>query len=489
MTFFPDSKIIVSLGGLTITWYAVFVLSAAFLCYYLSIRTLKKWGYETGIFEDFFLYMLPIAFIGARLYYVLFEWEMYAKNPIRIFYIWEGGLAIHGGLIAGTIFGIWYFRKYRVDGLRILDAIFPNLLLAQALGRWGNFMNQEAFGGIVPESYYNGWPNFLKEQMYIAGDYRQPTFLYEGIGNIIGFILITCVYKKYGRKKRGDLAFAYVTWYGLVRFFVEGLRTDSLMIGNLRIAQIISIVFMLIGILGIIGVWDKVFKNVWPFTRQKPVVVFDLDGTLVDTQDLIFESFIHTFEKYKPGYILSEEELYSFLGPTLRQTFLRYFSEDKIDEIIAYYREFNHREHDTYVKEVPHVKEVLEYLKQEQYDIAVVSNKTEYAVRLGLKRFDMEKYFDVVLGCESIENPKPEPDGLLMACEKLNRGHDDLIYIGDAPSDIKATKRIAGYSVAFIMNKNRAEEMKKEKPCSILYDMLDLISLLKEEHEWSDNSI
>lgn len=489
MTFFPDTKIIVSFGGLSITWYAVLVLSAAFLTYFLSIRTLKKWGYKTELFEDFFLYMLPIAFIGARLYYVIFEWELYASNPIKIFYIWEGGLAIHGGLIAGTAFGVWYFHRYKVDGLRILDAIFPNLLVAQALGRWGNFMNQEAYGGIVSESYYQGWPSFIKDQMFINGEYRQPTFLYESVGNLIGFFLITFVYKKYGRKKRGDLAFAYIAWYGTVRFFVEGLRTDSLMIGSLRMAQIVSIIFVVVGVLGILGVWNKVFKNVWPFKRQQPVIVFDLDGTLVDTQELIFQSFIHTFKKYKPDYTLSEEELKSFLGPTLKQSFSRYFPENMCDELIAYYREFNHKEHDNYVKEVPHAKETLAYLKEQGYDLAVVSNKTEYAVRLGLHHFEMDQYFDVVLGCESIQNPKPDPEGLLKACEMLNRGHDDLIYIGDAVSDITATKRMGGYSVGFILDETRAEEMKNAKPCSILYDIKDLIPLLKERYEWSDNTI
>ena len=131
MEFFPDAKTLLSIGSLHVTWYAVLFLGGAFLAYGLSLRQLKKWGYKEELIENFFLMMFPIAIIGARLYYVIFEWNnIYIYDPIRIFYIWEGGLAIHGGIIAGVLFGIYYFRKHRCDGLRIADAIFPNVLLA-----------------------------------------------------------------------------------------------------------------------------------------------------------------------------------------------------------------------------------------------------------------------------------------------------------------------------------------------------------------------
>ena len=204
MQLFPDPKILLSIGDVHITWYAVLILTGALIAYALSLRTLKKWGYDSEILENFFVPMLLIAIVGARLYYVIFEWEQYAADPIRIFRIWEGGLAIHGGLIAGVAFGLWYFHRMKVDGLRVMDAIFPNILIAQALGRWGNFMNQEAFGRVVSESYYNGWPSFIKDQMYIGGQYREPTFLYESLANLLGFALITFVYRKHGRRKRGD---------------------------------------------------------------------------------------------------------------------------------------------------------------------------------------------------------------------------------------------------------------------------------------------
>ena len=198
MTFFPDMRTFVQIGNIHIYWYAILMVGGAFLTYYLSLRVFRKWGYQDIVFENFFLMMFPIAILGARAWYVIFEWEQYADNWIKIFYIWEGGLAIHGGLIAAIIFGWFYFRKHCIDGLRVADVALPYMMLAQVIGRWGNFLNQEAFGEIVPEAYFDHFPTFIKDQMYIYGHYHAPTFLYEGIGNLIGFILIVFVYRKHG---------------------------------------------------------------------------------------------------------------------------------------------------------------------------------------------------------------------------------------------------------------------------------------------------
>lgn len=489
MEFFPNMRTVLSIGNVTITWYALIILTGAFVAYYLTLRQTRKWGYKDEVFENFFLWLLPIAFLGARIYYVIFEWELYVNHPISALYIWEGGLAIHGGIIAGVIFGYFYFRHYKINGLHIADAIFPNLMIAQAIGRWGNFMNQEAYGQVVDASFYEGWPNFIKEGMLINGAYRQPTFLFESVGNIIGFCLIQFVYRKHGRRKRGDLAFAYLAWYGMVRFFVEGMRTDSLMLGPIRVAQLISLLGVLLGVLGILGVFDRLFKKVWPFRKEKPAVIFDLDGTLVDTKALIYASFQHTFKKYKPEYVLSDEELASFLGPTLKTTFQRYFDEDQIDEIIAYYRSYNHEHHDQLVQEFPNVKKTLTYLKEEGYPMAVMSNKLGDTVKMGLKRFGYDQYFDVVLGSEEIEAPKPSPSGILKACELLHVGHDDVIYIGDAITDIEACKRMGAFSVAFVPEEEKAEKMRKTNPCVMIKDMKELVDIVKEEQEWNDVTI
>lgn len=491
MQFFPDIQTVLSIGSLRVTWYAIFVLSGAFLAYYLSLRQFRKWGYKDEVFENFFLMMLPISIIGARIYYVIFEWQLYVQDPITIVYIWRGGLAIHGGIIAATIFGYFYFKRHRIDALRVADVIFPNVMLAQAIGRWGNFMNQEAYGQVVSEGFYRFFPTFIKDHMLIDGAYRQPTFLFESVGNIIGFVLITFIYRKFGRKKRGDLAWAYLMWYGMVRFLVEGMRTDALMIGSLRVAQVISLLLVVIGALGIFGLWNSLGKKHWPFRKEKPVILFDFDGTLVDTKDLVYASFTHTFAKYLPDHKLTQSELQSFLGPTLQETFSTYFKIDKREEVIAYYREWEldptHQK--KYIKETPHVKETLQYLCDHHYDLGIVSNRRQDSVVKVLERFELLPYVEVIVGSEDVEKPKPHSMGLLKACELLHRSHDDIVYIGDTPSDIKTCKHMGAFSVAFIPEDARANEMIKEKPCVYITNMKELIGIVKEEREWSDVTI
>lgn len=489
MDLFPNIKTVLSIGNLEITWYAVFILTGALLAYFFSIKTLKKWGYKSELLEDFFLYMLPIGIIGARLYYVIFEWEFYSNHPIKIFYIWEGGLAIHGGILAATAFGLWYFRNKAVDGLRILDAIFPNVLLAQAIGRWGNFMNQEAFGGIVNETYYNGWPAFIKNQMYIDGAYREPTFLYESILNLCGWILIRYVYRKYGRKKRGDLAYAYLCWYGIVRVWIESMRSDALMLGSLKMAQVISVFGIFVGVAGILGIWDRLFQNIWPFHRQKPILLFDLDGTLLDSERLIFSSFRYTFQKLKPDFSLTDEILHSFMGPTLHETMTKYFDATEVEHAIQIYRTHNMSNHDAYVSLFPHVKEVLQALKDQGYTIGIVSNKLKDAVERALNLFDIQTYFDVIVAGDDVEHPKPSAEGILKACELAFHNHDDIVFIGDSAADIQACKNVGAYSVAMVYNEINKQGIEKLDPCLILDDLRQILDLMKEDFEWSDTTI
>ena len=362
-------------------------------------------------------------------------------------------------------------------------------MLGQIIGRWGNFINQEAYGAIVSEEYFNMFPSFIKKEMFINGFYRQPTFLYEGIGNLIGFILIKFVYAKHGRKKRGDLMYAYFMWYGMVRFLVEGMRTDSLMLGPIRVAQLVSLLAILIGALGIFGVFNKVFKNIYPFKKNKPVMIFDLDGTLVDTKELIFESFRYTFKKLKPDYTLSEEELHSFLGPTLIQSFSKYFEKDMIDTCIKTYREHNLEVHDEYVKEVPGAKDLLKYLKENDYDVCVASNKLASTVKHGLDFCELTPYVDCVVGCDNVLEPKPSPDCLIECCKRIIRGIDDVVYVGDSVGDIEAAKNMACFSVALCFDSSKKEELLAAKPCKAIDALDEIIPMLKEDFIWSDTTI
>lgn len=492
MEFFPTSRIFLSIGPLNITWYALCSLAGILVCYWLCLRTLKKMGYKEELIENFFYLMLPVAYIGARLWYVIFEWETYASDPIRIFYIWEGGLAFHGGVIASVLLGYFYCKHYHINPRRFADAILPNLLIGQMIGRWGNFMNQEAFGAIVSGESLNWLPHFIKERMFIDGAYRQPTFLYEGIGNLIGWILIRFIFKKYGRKKRGDMAYAYFMWYGFVRLIVEGMRTDSLMIGPLRIAQIISIIGIIVGLLGLLGVYDKLFKNTWMFKDEKPVILFDADGTLLDTTQLIVNSFRHVIDEHtlneKTAKKYSDAELKKYMGPALEVSMAELFPNGNVEQLVNEYRNYNRKHHDEWIQVMPQTVEMLQTLKERGYILGVVSNKIESVVHHGLEICGIKDYFDTIICHEQVEKPKPDPQGLLKACESVCRTHDDLIYVGDSEVDVATARRISAFSVGVIFDEDRATQMKEANPCAMITSWNQFIDLLEEEHEWSDNS-
>jgi len=182
---------------------------------------------------------------------VIFEWSFYKNNLNLIFNIRQGGLAIHGAIIGGLVVLLILVKKYEVDFWKIVDILAPSLILGQAIGRWGNFINQEAYGGVVSLNFINKFPDFIKEQMYINGYYHHPAFLYESIWNIFSF-LILIILRRQKFIKKGDLFALYLILYSLGRFFIEKIRTDSLLFQDIMVARLISIIMIIVGIIIII---------------------------------------------------------------------------------------------------------------------------------------------------------------------------------------------------------------------------------------------
>ncbi|MGT2866764.1 prolipoprotein diacylglyceryl transferase [Streptococcus fryi] len=242
--------IAVRLGPFAIHWYAICILSGLLLAVYLTSKEAPRKKIKPDDVIDFILIAFPLAILGARLYYVIFQWSYYAQHPMEIFAVWEGGLAIYGGLIVGTIvlFSFSYYRM--IKPLDFLDIAAPGVMIAQSIGRWGNFINQEAYGAAVKSLDY--LPGFIKQQMYIEGSYRQPTFLFESLWNLLGFAIISLLRRQPRFLKEGEVISFYLVWYGAGRFVIEGMRTDSLMLGGLRVSQWLSIVLVVAGLLIII---------------------------------------------------------------------------------------------------------------------------------------------------------------------------------------------------------------------------------------------
>ncbi|MCY6484353.1 prolipoprotein diacylglyceryl transferase [Clostridium aestuarii] len=230
--------------GLEIRWYGILISLGMVLGLLTAYKQSKYYNIDFDKITDIFILCLPLSILGARLYYVIFNWSYYSSNLSEILNIRGGGLAIHGGILGAVISGYFLTKAKKLDFLKILDLIAPSFILAQSIGRWGNFFNSEAHGGTVSKEFISHFPSFIQKGMFIDGNYYHPTFLYESIWNISIFILLLILSRK--KLKKGSIFYLYLIFYSVGRFFIEGLRTDSLMLGSLKMAQVISIVLIII---------------------------------------------------------------------------------------------------------------------------------------------------------------------------------------------------------------------------------------------------
>ena len=261
------NRVFISVGPVSIYWYSVLVLVAVIVGYNIIVNYSKKISYHTGLIVDMMLWLVIWSIVGARIYYVVFNFGMYESNLVDILMIWKGGLAIYGAILSGALYILYYSLRHKLNFVKVLDIFSLSLLLGQAIGRWGNFFNQEAYGGKTTLAALQDLhlPKFIIDGMYIDGVYRQPTFLYESIWCLIGVVILYRIRRKSYQKTGEQLCF-YLIWYGIGRFFIEGLRSDSLYLGNIRISQMMSGIFVVIGLVGIVIINKERF-----FERRKTI--------------------------------------------------------------------------------------------------------------------------------------------------------------------------------------------------------------------------
>ncbi len=228
-----------TLFGLEVRWYGIFIACGALLAIFFGEKLIERNSrLPKDAVVDASIFALPLGIVGARTYYVLFEWDYYSAHLSEIFAIRNGGLAIHGGLLGGALAIFIYCRVKKISFIELIDMLAPGVVLAQGIGRWGNFMNGEAHGGVTNVPW----------AINVGGQMVHPTFLYESILDVSIF-LILYFYVSKRRRFPGELAGIYLILYSIGRFFIEGLRTDSLYIGPLRTAQVMSLIVILLGIL------------------------------------------------------------------------------------------------------------------------------------------------------------------------------------------------------------------------------------------------
>ena len=247
------NPIIFRLGSFEIRWYSVMILIAFLVASYVINKETKRFDIEKDYIFNLLFWTLIMGIIGARIYYVIFDWDYFSSNTSEILKVWNGGLAIHGGIIAGILTILVYTKKYKLRTIRYVDYIVPGLIIGQAIGRWGNFFNQEAHGLATSLEHLQKLhiPEFVIKGMKINGVYYSPTFFYESLACLLGFIVI-CILRRNKYIKVGSPTALYLIIYGVIRFFIERSRTDALMFCGFRIAMIISAIMVIIGVIMLI---------------------------------------------------------------------------------------------------------------------------------------------------------------------------------------------------------------------------------------------
>lgn len=277
-------------NGLAIHWYGIIIATGLIIGVVLGVLEAKRRGYRSEMILDFMLIAIPLAIVCARLYYVVFSWDNYANNLLKIFAVWEGGLAIYGGVIGGVLGALIFSLWRKVSFGELLDIGAPSLILAQGIGRWGNFVNQEAHGGLILDKAWQWFPAGVK----IDNLWYQATFFYEFAWNVIVFIILMLVRKKI--KTKGGIFALYGIGYGIGRFFIESLRTDSLMLGSLRVSQIVSLVLIAGGLLYLVlmprfkkewRVYDGLYSLSW---TQEQVDEYKANSKTIRAQDNLIKA-------------------------------------------------------------------------------------------------------------------------------------------------------------------------------------------------------
>ena len=249
----PD---IVSIGPITLRWYGLLIASAVLIGVLLSQHLATKRGIDPEKIGDLVIWLVLAAIPCARLYYVLFEWQSYASRPREIFAIWQGGIAIHGAVIGGTLATLIFAKINRLSFWQLADLVTPSLILGQAIGRWGNFFNSEAFGRPTDLPWKLYIPLANRPASLREFEYFHPTFLYESLWNVGVLALLLWLFfwglRRPNRLRAGTLFLIYMIAYSAGRIWIEGLRIDSLMFGPIRMAQFVSLVGIALGAIGLI---------------------------------------------------------------------------------------------------------------------------------------------------------------------------------------------------------------------------------------------
>lgn len=449
MSFFPDSSTILQVGGVSISWYALTLVLGATAAYLSMSKVLHSHGYRLSVCEDLLCIFSVCLLIGGRIGWVIENMRSYRIYWWSVFSLMDGGTEIITGFLA-VLFGVWvYSRIKRMSWRRTMDSLCPSLYIFLIIARAGRCF---AVPGV--------WAA-------VALD-------------IIGLAVMKIEIMKYKEgRKRGDVTAFFLLWMGASKMIASVLKLDPMA------AECIPFAF-LAEFLGLLLFWYNRAKK----TDPKPVILLDFDGTLMDSEKMVIECFRHLFELHGNIGDFNRQRQKEVFGLPLSQAVAMLFPEEDQKELIREYREYQMKlpELDR-VKMLPHAEDTLRTLHDNGYRLGIVSSRMSESLKMWMDEFRISDLFDLVVGREQFRRPKPAPDGIISACDRLLRAHDDCVYVGDTGDDVLAAKAAGVFAVAYVSDEANREEITAAKPNVIITDLNELLDVVKEDHAWSYDKI
>ena len=431
----------------TIRWAGLATLFGCFVAYLFFRRDMKENGYVRAISQEVFLGIVVFGLLGGRIgWYIANGFD----HISRFFLFFDDGFEPLMAIYFVMLFVFFYVRKNFMSFRRTLDCIIPHFLLAAAISR-------------IP---------------YMFSDWRN--ILIVGV-DMLGYILLEVLYRNYFYDKhRGDRAALALLWIGLSRFFVNiatyGRSNASLMM-------------LLPGLVTAAGALIFYVFNRRKKMDRKPLVLFDFDGTLMDTQAMVNESYRYLFNKYRTVDDFDDRTQLEVFGADDRREIKRLFKGEDPNVLTHEFRTFQANLPALgLVNTMPHALEVLMWLKKNGYTVGVVTSRPTDNCRYWIEEFDLEDYVDMVMGKEIYKKAKPAPDALRRICHALGLGHDNCVYIGDHARDVRMARRACVYAIGYVTSKENFNRITKAMPNRMIRDLRELEDILQEtDHNWTYN--
>lgn len=444
MNFFPDAATIFNIGGVAIKWSLLTTVIGCVLGFLITSKSIKKNGYRQSFADDLLVLTLCGAIIGGRAVWVLENWHSYSLYAWGILELSDGGFD-YAGILLGTLVIIrLYTLVQHMSFRRTCDAIFPGLLVAICCARIGKVTEIE-----------NMWKIILMDA-----------------GALLIIFFGVRPYRK--GKRRGDTTSVSLMFAGLVQIINCTFRLDPTTNSSI-VAPTVS---MIAGL--------SIYFATRALPIVKPVILFDFDGTLMDSEYLVINGFAYLFQKHKSlDEFTKDIQKEVFLHP-LKEEISKLFPEENTERLSREYRSYMKNIQGKHLVEtLPHVKETLKTLKESGYVLGVVTGRYTDSCQMWLDDLQISEYFQIVAGTEMYRHTKPSPDGILHTCDLLKVGHDSCVYIGDGVKDVQAGKNAGVYTIAFVTNEDKRKALEEAAPNRIMNSFDELPDILKEQHSWS----